>query len=82
MSVMCRISFIALLIGSWVIQRFFISRRCCLASLRRADRSSRGALPNMVRRCAGSRNPKNEGAMASDGPQRHRKKMFSIQQYE
>jgi len=39
--------------------------------MRRADHSSRGVLPNVVRRCVWSRNLKNEEAMARVGPQRH-----------
>ena len=46
-----------------------------LKSVRWADRSSRGVMPNVVRRCLWSRNLKNEEAMASVGPQRHRRKM-------
>jgi len=41
-------------------------------SLRRTDHSSRGVLPNVMRRCVWSRNLKNEEAMARVGPQRHR----------
>ena len=41
--------------------------------MRRADHSSRGILPTVVRRCVWSRNLKNEEAMARVGPQRHRK---------
>ena len=49
-------------------------------SLRRADHSSRGIPPTVVRRCVLSRNLKNEEAMARAGPQRHRggKKSNSI----
>jgi len=47
-------------------------------SLRRADHSSRGVLPTVVRRCVWSRNLKNEEAMDRIGPQRQRgKKMTS-----
>jgi len=72
------------LLTDWFIgySTVFISRRCCLASLRRADRLSRGALPNAVRRCAGSRNLKNEGAIPRVGPQRHKENMLSVQQYD
>jgi hypothetical protein len=43
-------------------------------SLRRADYSSRGVLPNLMRHCGCSRNLKNEEVMARGGPQCHRKK--------
>ena len=39
-------------------------------SVRRADHSSRGALPTFVRRCVWSRNLKNEVFMTLVGPQR------------
>jgi hypothetical protein len=41
-------------------------------SLRQADHSSRGGLPTVVRHWVGSRNLKNEEAMARTGPQHHR----------
>ena len=44
-----------------------------LCIVRRADHSSRGVLPTVMRRCVWSRNLKNEEAMAGVGPQRHRK---------
>jgi hypothetical protein len=44
------------------------------ASLERADHSSRGVLPTVVRRYVGSRNLKNEEAMTRVVSQRHRKK--------
>jgi hypothetical protein len=40
-------------------------------SLRRADHSSRGVLPTVVRRCVWSRNLKNEEVMTRVGSQRH-----------
>jgi len=40
----------------------------------RADHSSRGVLPNVMRRCVWSRNPKNKETMARVGSQRYRKK--------
>ena len=40
-------------------------------SLRRADHSSRGVLPNVMRRCVWSRNLKNVETMARVGAQRH-----------
>ena len=43
-------------------------------SLRRADHSSIGVLPTVVRRCVCSRNIKNEEAMTRVGLQRHSKK--------
>jgi len=43
-------------------------------SLRRADHSSRGVLPTVVRRCVWSRNLKSEEAMAGVWPQLHREK--------
>jgi hypothetical protein len=43
-------------------------------SLRRADHSSRGVLPTVMRRCVWSRNLKNEEATTRVGSQRHRKK--------
>jgi len=43
-------------------------------SLRRADQSSRGVLPTVMRRCVWSRNLVNEEAMARVWPQHHRKK--------
>ena len=46
-------------------------------SLQRADHSSRGVLPAVVRRCVWSRNLKNE-AMTHVGSQRHRKKIIYI----
>ena len=45
-----------------------------LRSLRRADHSSRGVLPTVVRRCVWSRNLKNEEATTHDGSQRHSKR--------
>ena len=42
-------------------------------SLRRADRSCRGVLPTVVRRCVWSRNLKNDEAMTRIGSQRHKK---------
>ena len=45
-------------------------------SLRRADHSSRGFLPTVVRRCVWSRNLKNEEAVTRVGSQRHKKKVF------
>ena len=55
-------------------------------SLQRADHSSRGVLPTVVRRCVWSRNLKNEEAMARVGPQRHsiwrRKKMNLKENWE
>jgi len=51
-------------------------------SLRRADHSSRGVLPTVMRRCVWSRNLKNEEAVARDGPQRHKKKKYlNLQQH-
>ena len=44
---------------------------CCVL-LSRADHSSRGVLPTVVRRCMRYRNPKNEETMARTGTQRHR----------
>jgi hypothetical protein len=46
--------------------------------LRRADHSSRGVLPTVVRRCMWSRNLKNEEAMTRVGSQRHRKKKWQF----
>ena len=46
-------------------------------SLRRADHSSRGVLPNVARRCMWSRNLENEEAMARVGPQHHKKKKWA-----
>ena len=43
-------------------------------TLRRADHSSRGVLPTVLRRCVWSRNIKNEEAMTRVGSQRHSKK--------
>jgi hypothetical protein len=43
-------------------------------SLRRADHSSRGVLPTVLRSCVWSRNLKNEEAIICVGSQRHRKK--------
>jgi len=43
-------------------------------SLRRAEHSSRGVLPTVVRRCVWSRNVKNEEAIIRIGSQNHRKK--------
>ena len=43
-------------------------------SLRRADHSSRGVLPTVMRHCVWCRNLKNEEVMARVGPQRHKKK--------
>jgi hypothetical protein len=47
-------------------------------SMRRADHSSRGVLPTVVRRCVWSRNLKNEEAMTRVGSQRHSKKKGSL----
>jgi len=61
-------------LGAWM----FVSSECCIfrhRSLRRADHSSRGVLPTVVRRCVWSRNLKNEEAIAHVGPLRHRKKL-------
>jgi hypothetical protein len=44
-----------------------------LRTVQWADHSSRGVLPNVVRRFVWSRNVKNEEAMASVGPQRPKK---------
>ena len=46
-------------------------------SLLRADHSSRGVLPTVVRRCVWSRNLKNEEAMTRVGSRGHRKKKWS-----
>jgi len=46
--------------------------------LRRADHSSRGILPTVVRHRVLSTNFKNEEALDRFGPQRHRKKSYSI----
>jgi len=43
--------------------------------LRRADHSSRGVLPTVIRRCVWSRDLVNEGAMDRVGWQRHKKKI-------
>ena len=43
--------------------------------LRRADHSSRGVLPNELRRCLWTRNLENEAAITRVGPQHHRKKV-------
>jgi hypothetical protein len=45
--------------------------------LQRADHSSRGVLPTVVRRCVWSRNLKNEEAMTRVGSQSHREKKSS-----
>jgi hypothetical protein len=45
--------------------------------LRRADRSSRGVLPTVVRRCVLSRNLPDEEAMANVGPQRQKKDKYN-----
>ena len=45
--------------------------------MRRADHSSRGVLPTVVRRCVCSINLKNEEAMTRLGSQRHRKKKLT-----
>ena len=44
--------------GAWMIVCF----ECCVLSLRRIDRSSRGVLPTVVRRCVWSRNLQHEEA--------------------
>jgi len=44
-----------------------------VGSERRADHSSRGVLPIVLRRCVSSRHLKNEEAMGRVGQQRHRK---------
>jgi hypothetical protein len=46
--------------------------------LRRADHSSRGVLPTVVRRCVWSRNLKNEEAMTRVRSQRQKNKSFSF----
>jgi len=43
-------------------------------TLRRADHSSKGVLPTVVRRCVGSRNLENEEALAHWGLLRQKKK--------
>jgi hypothetical protein len=48
-------------------------------SLRRANHSSRGVLPTVVRRCVWSRNLNNEEAMTRVGLQRHSKIKVVIQ---
>jgi hypothetical protein len=48
-------------------------------SLRRADHSSRGVLPTVVRRCVWSRNLKNEEAMTRVGSQRHSKNKSDVE---
>jgi len=48
---------------------FVVSVVCCQEPLRRADHSSRGVLPPVVRHCVGPRSLKNEDVMASFGPQ-------------
>ena len=59
--------------GAWM----FVCCECCvLSALRRADHSSRGVLPTVVRRCVWSRNLKNEEAMTRVGSQRHKKKLY------
>ena len=45
-------------------------------SLRRADNSSGGVLPTVVRPCVLSKNLKNEEAMTRVGSQRHGKKII------
>jgi len=56
---------------------------CCVLSgkrsLRRTDHSSRGVLPTVVRRCVCSRNLMSEEAMARVGPQRHGRKIHTLQ---
>jgi hypothetical protein len=53
---------------------FVVNVVCCRKkSLRRADHSSRGVLPTVVRRCVWSRNLNNEEAMNHVGSHRHRK---------
>jgi len=47
-------------------------------NLRRADHSSRGVLPTVVRRCVWSRNIKNEEAVTRVGSQRHSKKKMMV----
>jgi hypothetical protein len=63
-------------LGSWI----FVCYECCLLSgrglWRRADHSSRGVLPTVVRRCVWSRNLKNEDTNTRVGSQRHRKKIY------
>jgi len=62
--------------------RMFVSCECCvLRYLRRADHTSRGVLPTLVRRCVCSRNLKNE-VMAHIGPQRHRKNKHNFMRYD
>jgi len=53
-------------------------QRGMIRPLRRADHSSRGVLPTVVRRCVWSRNFMNEEAMARVGPQRHKKKQSDV----
>jgi hypothetical protein len=43
--------------GAWM----FVFCECCMLSLRRADHSSRGVLPTVVRRCVWSRKPQEWG---------------------
>jgi len=55
----------------------FVYCECCVLSgrgLRRADHSSRGVLPTVVRRCVWSRNLVNEEALAYWGLSRQKKK--------
>jgi hypothetical protein len=47
----------------------------CVLS-RKADHSSKGVLPTVLRRCVWYRNLKNEKALVRDGPQRHGKKRY------
>jgi hypothetical protein len=60
----------------------FVCCECCLLScrglLRRADHSSRGVLPTIVRRCVWPRNLKNEEAMNCVRSQRHKKKFVQL----
>ena len=59
--------------GHWCLS--VVSVVCCeVESVRRADHSSTGVLPTVVRRCVWSRNLKNEEAMTRVGSQRHSKK--------
>jgi len=78
-----RRSVVARLLRSWVripprawMSECVVSVVCVVRwrSLRRADHSSRGVLPIVMRRCLWSRNLMNEEAMTRVGPQRHRKK--------
>jgi len=48
---------------------------CVVRSVRRADHSSRGVIPTVVRRCVWSGNLKDKEAIARAGPQRHKVKI-------